>query len=172
MSEYTVLVPFELNGRIPYMGQVINIDEKKTNPVRLKEWLDRNYVKEATKEDIANWQKKRASIVCVNPAISKVALAAQRAKERANEDDDTGEDEAEAALTEAKNRAESLLDSVKQALEKSGDKLPEKAKEAVKKVIDALNGVLSSEKTQEITKKTDALDKLFKQHLVPLTGDE
>lgn len=63
MNQYTVLVPIELFGRIPYVGQVVNIDEKAIGQTRLAELLKRKYIREANKADITAWKTKRAGII-------------------------------------------------------------------------------------------------------------
>ncbi len=59
MTDYVVLVPFELNGRVPFRGQVITVKDGEVPEIRIKEWIQRKYVRVATKEDVDNWNKHK-----------------------------------------------------------------------------------------------------------------
>src|SRR5713226_2506209 len=67
------------------------------------------------------------------------------------------EDKKQRELVEARNHADALIHTTERSLEEAGDKVPAGDREAVQNAVQALKDTLTSEDTEQITAKTEAL---------------
>jgi molecular chaperone DnaK len=67
------------------------------------------------------------------------------------------EDKRRRELVEAKNQADALIHTTERTLKENGDKVPQADRQAVEQAIQALKDTLSSEDSDQIRSKTEAL---------------
>src|SRR5436189_256365 len=67
------------------------------------------------------------------------------------------EDKKRRELVDARNHADGLIHTTERSLEEAGDKVPAGDREAVQTAVQALKDILTSEDTEQITAKTEAL---------------